>query len=558
MSNSVFKKRLEKVAEKGDKPQPRETGQDPSSLGKENLNSTQTASKPDSTNTAFAYLEAAYRLSDVSQLITNCKLPLKQDPSEIIGLEANCNGSENKEEKCDPQPDCLNNKETPGKIKGPWSIEEDKKLIDWVNKTKTHNWANCAKVITGRTGKQCRERWFNALSPNVKKGGWTTKEDYIIFRFYKQYGSKWSKIANLLVGRTENSIKNRFYSTLRRIASQDRKNKLFFDASDENFDKELLHSKTHISELVNFVDTALREKTEAYLDELYIYAGSNEDFKAEQLRIIEDFNYLNEQTGLNAEAQTVRNASKTMESDCLLGQKRAHADDFSDLMLSQHVESSFKGKASKALSEGKNYILNSESERLLNLENLFPSSQTAIKQAQNEHFVGSKTNDYYNLPEATSCKEPLSLDFLTKTIESICKPNYCNANTDSGIDLITSNLLIEEHSKQDCNNLNSVEGEQSNLINILNNRLYGNKLNTILLQLNELENLLQNTKNELNTNIGNKIEEATDCNSLAQEAFQFNSRTMNLPGRMTGRRKALETGLAILERVLRRDRRVLL
>jgi hypothetical protein len=107
----------------------------------------------------------------------------------------------------------------PGLTKGPWVIEEDKKLIEWVRVEGPNKWSQCAEYIPGRSGKQCRERWFNTLNPHVKKGDWSIEEDYNIFNLFSVYGSKWSKIALSLPGRTENSIKNRFYSTLRRIAS---------------------------------------------------------------------------------------------------------------------------------------------------------------------------------------------------------------------------------------------------------------------------------------------------------------------------------------------------
>ena len=39
----------------------------------------------------------------------------------------------------------------------------------------------------------------------------------MIFNGYLTYGSSWSKIAKELPGRTENSVKNRFYSTVRKL-----------------------------------------------------------------------------------------------------------------------------------------------------------------------------------------------------------------------------------------------------------------------------------------------------------------------------------------------------
>lgn len=104
-------------------------------------------------------------------------------------------------------------------MKGPWSNDEDEKLLEWVKNNGPNKWSVCAENIPGRSGKQCRERWFNNLNPNVKKGNWTTEEDNLIFRGYLEHGSSWSRIAKELQGRTENSVKNRFYSTVRKLLS---------------------------------------------------------------------------------------------------------------------------------------------------------------------------------------------------------------------------------------------------------------------------------------------------------------------------------------------------
>ena len=38
-----------------------------------------------------------------------------------------------------------------------------------------------ARLLPGRLGKQCRERWFNHLDPTVKKSQWTSREDEVLF-----------------------------------------------------------------------------------------------------------------------------------------------------------------------------------------------------------------------------------------------------------------------------------------------------------------------------------------------------------------------------------------
>nr|XP_025886221.1 transcription factor MYB124-like [Solanum lycopersicum] len=103
-----------------------------------------------------------------------------------------------------------------------WSQEEDDILREQI---RIHgiddNWTIIASNFKDKTTRQCKRRWFTYLNSDFKKGGWSPEEDMLLCAAQKIFGNRWTEIAKVVSGRTDNAVKNRFTTICKKKAKHE-------------------------------------------------------------------------------------------------------------------------------------------------------------------------------------------------------------------------------------------------------------------------------------------------------------------------------------------------
>lgn len=124
-------------------------------------------------------------------------------------------------------------------IDGYWSKDKECYMKSLITAHGVGNWRLVTESMNRgfpekpTTEVECKEHWYNNLDPSLTKKQWSDKEEFEMLQAHRKCQNKWTEVAKILNARSNNTIKNRFYSIFRKVKNKIKRSEVFYNSKLE-------------------------------------------------------------------------------------------------------------------------------------------------------------------------------------------------------------------------------------------------------------------------------------------------------------------------------------